>query len=270
MNLKQKRFNTQPPEGGWKKSPPNQQPLPKFQHTAARRRLAECAVLVFAFSCVSTHSRPKAAGTLPSFPVRRWRVSTHSRPKAAGFFRIPKFSPLVVSTHSRPKAAGTPEPLRGRQSEVSTHSRPKAAGFMTSYRACKSVTVSTHSRPKAAGTETMNSIPRPRSFNTQPPEGGWRVCVTENFVMFGFNTQPPEGGWVNLSSDTLLIPVFQHTAARRRLAIAFALRRWSSRFQHTAARRRLDDKTTKSTLGKYVSTHSRPKAAGDHTEHHQQ
>ena len=32
-------------------------------------------------------------------------------------------------------------------------------------------------------------------FNTQPPEGGWRVCETENFVMFGFNTQPPEGGW---------------------------------------------------------------------------
>ena len=33
-------------------------------------------------------------------------------------------------------------------------------------------------------------------FNTQPPEGGWSVCVTENFVMFGFNTQPPEGGWL--------------------------------------------------------------------------
>ena len=137
-------FNTQPPEGGWLVLPFGVVCRCVFQHTAARRRLAECAVLVFAFSCVSTHSRPKAAGTLPSFPVRRWRVSTHSR-------------------------------------------------------------------PKAAGTETMNSIPRPRSFNTQPPEGGWRVCVTENFVMFGFNTQPPEGGWVKVEHSDSPVRVSTHS-----------------------------------------------------------
>ena len=240
-------FNTQPPEGGWNSSQLSGSPMASFNTQPPE------GGWILSYSKVQSFGR---FNTQP--PEGGWNARAVERTAKRGFNTQP------------PEGGWMPTENPPVMVDVSTHSRPKAAGFMTSYRACKSVTVSTHSRPKAAGTETMNSIPRPRSFNTQPPEGGWRVCVTENFVMFGFNTQPPEGGWVNLSSDTLLIPVFQHTAARRRLAIAFALRRWSSRFQHTAARRRLDDKTTKSTLGKYVSTHSRPKAAGDHTEHHQQ
>ena len=57
---------------------------------------------------------------------------------------------------------------------------------------------------------------------------------------FCFNTQPPEGGWVRSSSPSSLSHLFQHTAARRRLDF----RRWVR--QHN----------------KFVSTHSRPKAAG--------
>ena len=54
-------FNTQPPEGGW-------------LLLAGSLELGE----------VSTHSRPKAAGS-KAYPVRpRSKVSTHSRPKAAG------------------------------------------------------------------------------------------------------------------------------------------------------------------------------------------
>ena len=34
------RFNTQPPEGGWAKQSADCASCPKFQHTAARRRLA--------------------------------------------------------------------------------------------------------------------------------------------------------------------------------------------------------------------------------------
>ena len=90
-----------------------------------------------------------------------------------------------------------------------TAARRRLVGFAV-WR-CLSMCVSTHSRPKAAGTETMNSIPRPRSFNTQPPEGGWRVCVTENFVMFGFNTQPPEGGWVKVEHSDSPVRVSTHS-----------------------------------------------------------
>ena len=77
--------------------------------------------------------------------------------------------------------------------------------------------VSTHSRPKAAVRITL-PLCTPKSFNTQPPEGGWQTSVetkervskvsthsrlkaagfamrlpTRNVVCF--NTQPPEGGW---------------------------------------------------------------------------
>ena len=33
------------------------------------------------------------------------------------------------------------------------------------------------------------------SFNTQPPEGGWRWPRPVHNHHLGFNTQPPEGGW---------------------------------------------------------------------------
>ena len=56
-------FNTQPPEGGWliaKLTPTN---LAQFQHTAARRRLGCNSRYVQRSRIVSTHSRPKAAGS---------------------------------------------------------------------------------------------------------------------------------------------------------------------------------------------------------------
>ena len=54
-------FNTQPPEGGWRFRRSGHGPLG-----------------------VSTHSRPKAAGSEWCATALRLPVSTHSRPKAAG------------------------------------------------------------------------------------------------------------------------------------------------------------------------------------------
>ena len=77
-------------------------------------------------------------------------------------------------------------------------------------------------------------------FNTQPPEGGWTIFFPYLTALTSFNTQPPEGGWLwktlysayryvsthsrPKAADGLLRgngahrPLFQHTAARRRLA----------------------------------------------------
>ena len=55
-----------------------------FQHTAARRRLAVELLHAHILSHVSTHSRPKAAGTGVRVGGVEVLVSTHSRPKAAG------------------------------------------------------------------------------------------------------------------------------------------------------------------------------------------
>ena len=59
--------------------------------------------------------------------------------------------------------------------------------------------------------------------------------------MEGFNTQPPEGGWVPYDPPKFV----------------------KAEFQHTAARRRLDNANTADVVVRHVSTHSRPKAAGN-------
>ena len=83
MTIRHGGFNTQPPEGGWRKK-----------------------ILTGTAHGVSTHSRPKAAG-FTSFAVRfTASVSTHSRPKAAAGAFDREFEKTDVSTHSRPKAAG--------------------------------------------------------------------------------------------------------------------------------------------------------------------
>ena len=56
-----------------------------------------------------------------------------------------------------------------------------------------------------------------------------------------FNTQPPEGGWAIYHCSYRCWQAFQHTAARRRLAIWMARLPHGMTFQHTAARRRLDN-----------------------------
>ena len=81
--LQEDGFNTQPPEGGWP-MPASGLWLCLFQHTAARRRLGRLKPHRALCSCVSTHSRPKAAGESQGYHYDEAKVSTHSRPKAAG------------------------------------------------------------------------------------------------------------------------------------------------------------------------------------------
>ena len=76
-------------------------------------------------------------------------------------------------------------------------------------------------------------------FNTQPPEGGWNPKHHESARKLCFNTQPPEGGWVQVFCVWPSLTKFQHTAARRRLALVYIYERGLKMFQHTAARRRL-------------------------------
>ena len=120
-----------------------------------------------------------------------------------------------------------------------THSRPKAAArSLLSARRCRSV--STHSRPKAAAAvlaplshlSDVSTHSRPKAAASMP-----RLFM------------PPK-------------PLFQHTAARRRLRSQCGQScRANWAFQHTAARRRLPDRRNRPARYAQVSTHSRPKAA---------
>ena len=79
-----RRFNTQPPEGGWFSTPQMLLSKSKFQHTAARGRLVSNMLTLLR---VQWFQHTAARGRLGNvFAVRRCqgRVSTHSRPRAAG------------------------------------------------------------------------------------------------------------------------------------------------------------------------------------------
>ena len=81
------------------------------------------------------------------------------------------------------------------------------------------ITVSTHSRPKAAGRFYKRcSLSKP-CFNTQPPEGGWKIKGFGTAVLQSFNTQPPEGGWMMcfLIEYTALVSTHSRPKAAGRL-----------------------------------------------------
>ena len=231
----------------------------KFQHTAARRRLAGAGGT--GLNRAGFNTQPPEGGWTASASNRYCCGCFNTQPPEGGWtcgrIRPPAGS---VSTHSRPKAAGAGKVTIDAPEAVSTHSRPKAAGCPTTV-------------PRASIS----------SFNTQPPEGGWVFGDIGFELLRRFNTQPPEGGWGGRCRQTrrarvsthsrpkaagvspnasMIFAPFQHTAARRRLDGWHSVSQGFLTFQHTAARRRLGKDYAAWRNNLYVSTHSRPKAAG--------
>ena len=122
---------------------------------------------------------------------------------------------------------------------VSTHSRPKAAGKAANT-SKQAIQVSTHSRPKAAGLSMSFCRLSPTCFNTQPPEGGWGQIFTRH----------------------LKAMLFQHTAARRRLALLHPLHPQTVLCFNTQPPEGGWENAGALSVEHEVSTHSRPKAAG--------
>ena len=143
-----------------------------FQHTAARRRLGRTVCGYTAIHCVSTHSRPKAAGQIyqHNFEVigfqhtaARRRLAEirrpflmeecfNTQPPEGGWEgRLLRFQIFKVSTHSRPKAAGC-NCYTDQGSKISGfNTQPPEGGWEATGKYYEAVAVSTHSRPKAAG-----------------------------------------------------------------------------------------------------------------------
>ena len=81
-------------------------------------------------------------------------------------------------------------------------------------------------------------------FNTQPPEGGWGIGSKQSSCYARFNTQPPEGGWAR-------------SVPRQPQYVGFNTQPPEGGWSETAI----------SVLPEPVSTHSRPKAAGQIYSH---
>ena len=77
-------FNTQPPEGGWQPKTPLKFALARFQHTAARGRLELWKDKAGKRLIVSTHSRPRAAGTCSCYGFPR-NVCFNTQPPEGGW-----------------------------------------------------------------------------------------------------------------------------------------------------------------------------------------
>ena len=170
---------------------------------------------------------------------------------------------------------------------VSTHSRPEAAGTRVEYQLRRPVLFQLTAARRRLATVSCPVPSWAKSFNSQPPGGGWqfagqarrnagKVSTHSRPEAAGrrfpwpirrcasFNSQPPGGGWKAVASFSLACSEFQLTAARRRLGIQAS---WSTKvlaFQLTAARRRLAAQVLFFSHFGRVSTHSRPEAAGVH------
>ena len=142
--------------------------------------------------------------------------------------------------NTQPPEGGWPKKIRAKTDRyVSTHSRLKAAGPST-FKTLGDAQVSTHSRLKAAGPTVAGKPTVQACFNTQPPEGGWPHNLPFRAIWLVVSTHSRPKAAAHFLPFIAQPPMFQHTAARRRL--------W--------------DRDTPPPLDKGVSTHSRPKAAG--------
>ena len=142
---------------------------------------------------VSTHSRPKAAGSdqnhPPTFVLFQHTAARRRLVKA--FWRIEP-NKKFQHTAARRRLATPTLPIK---MASSFNTQPPEGGWRPNIWNCWRRVVSTHSRPKAAGIRSRPPSPLRSSFNTQPPEGGWGQAWFASYRCACFNTQPPEGGW---------------------------------------------------------------------------
>ena len=144
-------FNTQPPEGGW---------VEVFSVFKSQR-------------LVSTHSRPKAAGSnFCSLGLCFAFQHTAARRRLALIFAL---WVCVLRFNTQPPEGGWGDP----------------PGAFATWQADRFQ----HTAARRRLVPNLYEYPLYSCFNTQPPEGGWIIMCNSFFIDISFNTQPPEGGW---------------------------------------------------------------------------
>ena len=210
---------------------------------------------------VSTHSRPKAAGQCGIICLYDWR-SFNTQPPEGGWANIGNWQTVLERFNTQPPEGGWIVTSCFRNERVSFNIQPPEGGWQQGQNPHPSPTSFNTQPPEGGWPPTAKIHGKPVCFNTQPPEGGWGKKKSAIEKNRGFNTQPPEGGWCHPADSQTDTKLFQHTAARRRLATTSTVCKWLIEFQHTAARRRLGTARKRGMSIARVSTHSRPKAAG--------
>ena len=144
---------------------------------------------------VSTHSRPKAAGSSEDGPRALDAVSTHSRPKAAGFW-LPYGDIFNLCFNTQPPEGGWEK-----------NPPFDLAAYEFQHTAAR----------RRLGSSILISSLAP-CFNTQPPEGGWPMNLFASNAGAKFQHTAARRRLGTKTFFELEEARFQHTAARRRLA----------------------------------------------------
>ena len=188
----------------------------EFQHTAARRRLGQYRRVQRVCFRVSTHSRPKAAGTMDGYAACEGDVSTHSRPKAAGRYLENQ-----------------------RQKRNGFNTQPPEGGWTTTRQSLLASNKFQHTAARRRLDQQLPADRRDYGFNTQPPEGGWRQqLLLENSPAVSTHSRPKAAGLAD-NAATVIVGVSTHSRPKAAGPTASASAPTLSLFQHTAARRRL-------------------------------
>ena len=210
-----------------------------FQHTAARRRLAGCTfvasfdvsfntqppeggwfcLLVHHFCVRSFNTQPPEGGWIIHFFKLFLTFCFNTQPPEGGWFcNACLYFPCNSFNTQPPEGGWTSTYSDCSYSSMFQHTAARRRLASSLFLFNFSHDVSTHSRPKAAGVYRAGRVWRLAGFNTQPPEGGWVAALLSLNLIPSFNTQPPEGGWIQHLNILSILLLFQHTAARRRLA----------------------------------------------------
>ena len=145
-------FNTQPPEGGWIRELITPRSISLFQHSAARRRLGLNQSSMDSFGMFQHSAARRRLDRRFCLQQMACCVSTLSRPKAAG--RLRKRSSLPgISFNTQPPEGGWLAPELMKKWLKSFNTQPPEGGWVdVSNETLAKLDVSTLSRPKAAGT----------------------------------------------------------------------------------------------------------------------
>ena len=142
----------------------NKRQIKKFQHTAARRRLAYICLQCTPTEAVSTHSRPKAAGRHPCHVLTVFQCFNTQPPEGGWLINLLQQLKEQQFQHTA---------ARRRLGRGTAWRNDDGSGFNT--------------QPPEGGWLFLNPFDISVSgFNTQPPEGGWeyiypRYTITVEF-----------------------------------------------------------------------------------------
>ena len=139
---------------------------------------------------------------------------------------------------------------------------PEGGWVRASGRRANLAEVSTHSRPKAAGPDRIKQRRRRGFQHTAARRRLASFLWVGRLIHYCFNTQPPEGGWKIIPNLPIPEGVSTHSRPKAAGDVDGVYRLHQLAFQHTAARRRLVSTSFLIFFRSDVSTHSRPKAAG--------